>query len=77
MEPSPNARKWRTVLQVVIAVGVAIPSAVAAAVAAGVDVSGGAVTLVVGVAAAAVVLVSTVQNTLEASGKISTIGEGK
>lgn len=60
--PSPKRRTWRTVVQTVLAVLVAVPSAVAALTQAGVELSVRATALVVGIAAALVILISAAQN---------------
>jgi hypothetical protein len=60
-------RVIRTTLQVLLAVLVAVPAAVAALEAAGLQVNGA---VLVGIAGAAVVIVSAVQNALEDSGAL-------
>jgi len=72
MEPSPNARKWRTVLQVVVSVCVAVPAAVVL-----LPISAAVAVWAVGIAGATVIVVSAVQNGLEGRGTIGTLGEGK
>lgn len=60
---SPKARVYRTVFQVIVAVLVAVPAAVVL-----LPVSAGVASAVVGFAGAATVIVSAIQNALNARG---------
>ncbi len=67
---SPLSRVLRTVGQVLVAVAAAVPAAVAL-----LDISAARSAQVVGICGATVVIVTAVQNALEAKGTIGTVGQ--